>query len=197
MMEPGMLNVAQKVSLHHPGTHTHTWRTHKHTHTQAEQRGCSACETCGRQTGGGLIPAGAPSFHGSSDLCSRWRTDASLPDVQTPPFYQHSSKLKTQVADSLVHSSLLSSFRSFSQQMKFKALLSVVEEENVGSASWQPPRSSTLLSLALLRSMLLQHCMLATWVHSHSVLSSSAFVFGVFFSVLGDAQARWLASWGM
>lgn len=57
VMEPGMLNVAQKVSLHHPGTHTHMENTH--THTQAEQRGCSACETCGRQTGGGLIRAGA------------------------------------------------------------------------------------------------------------------------------------------
>lgn len=80
--------------------------------------------------------------------------------------------------------------------MKFKALLSVVEEENVGSVSWQPPRSSTLLSLALLRSMLLLHCMLATWVHSHSVLSSSVFVF-VFFLGWGDAQTRWFASWGM
>lgn len=169
--------------------------THTHMRWQNKEAALRVRRVEGRLEEDWSQPELLGSFHGNSDKCSRWRADASLPDVQTPPFYQHSSKLKTQVADSLVHSSLLS-FRSFSQQMKFKALLSVVEEEDVGSASWQPPRSSTLLSSALLRSMLLLHCMLATWVHSHSVLSSSAFVLG-FFLGRGDAQARWLASWGM
>lgn len=203
MMEPRMLNAAQKGSLPHPDTHTHTRARRTKTllcilHVwKAYMKGWMRAG--GGVAGTGLIRSQSlwvclmeiPPPHSQINVASGG-LDASLPAVQTLlllfAFQQMEDSGGRFPRFSPPCAASLLFFRSLSQQMKFKALLSVqqrLEEENLNplrllaahllaffkTASTQ---HHTFFFLALSLYLLLLHCMLVTWVHSRSVLRSSA-----------------------
>lgn len=203
-----MLNVAASISLHHPGTHRHMKAApdqNTHMHTVKKTMLCTL-PTWKAHWRGWMRAAGLISNQGS------WVCSMEIPSTNIAAevddwmrvfqlfklfFYLLSSKLKTQVADSLVYDPLVPhhpphssdtfsnkwNLRRFSHfggnwRMKIWSHLRLLAAHLLASFKTASTEHYILFLLTLLKvqHLFLLHCMITIQVLSHSVLCSSAWL---------------------